>query len=144
MRREWLVALILSKKIRLVAEGISPDTATKLRGAWAIYDTIRRHDAAKARELRNRYGYRRFLELGILCVQYDISPADAIDHLESELSNAAMRMQIINAYDSRAEWERQVYGMLKIGEKLVTAYDIPDKWREWVKRGKELQNETGG
>ena len=137
-RQEWLCAMILAKKIRPGADIISQDTATKLRGAWAIYETLRHYDAKKARELRNKYGYRRFLEMGALWMQYEFSADAAIDHLESELSNGAMKMQIIDAHDPLPEWRRKCYGMLKTGEKLVSSYDMPDDFKGWVKQGNEL------
>jgi hypothetical protein len=137
MRREWLVAMVLAK-FRHEADFVSPDTATKLRGAWAIYETLRHHSPSKARELRGKYGYRRFLEMGALWLRYEFSAEDAIDHMESELSTAAMKMQIIDAHDEAPEWKRKAGGILKYCGIIATSYDAPAEWREWARRGMEL------
>ena len=143
MRREWLAALVLGRKSRLVATNISQDTATKLRGAWAIYCTLRHYNAARARELRNRYGYRRFLDMGALWMRYEFSPEAAIDHLESELSNAAMTMQIISTHDPRPEWWHHSVGAYKTIFKLTTDLDVDAEISAWAKQGVELMQRKG-
>jgi hypothetical protein len=136
-RNEWLTALILANRLRLKADSVSEDTATKLRAAWAIFTALRHHDAIKARELRSRYGYRRFVEMGALWIRYEFAPAQAVDHLESDLSNTAMTMQIIDCHDPRPEWYRKAQGMIKQSEVIFTSYDAPDDFKKLIKPVRE-------
>ena len=137
-RHEWLTAMICAKKTAAWRDaGISENIADKLRGGWAIYETLRNHNPIKARELRQKYSYRRFLDMGIGWIKYEFEPAQAIDHLESELSNAAMTMQIIDAHDPRPEWYRRAQGMIKQSEVIFTSYDAPEEFKQLVKPVRE-------
>jgi len=133
-RHEWLTAMICAKKTAAWRDAeISENIADKLRGGWAIYEALRKHDPAKARELRQKYSYRRFLDMGIGWTRYEFDPAQAIDHLESDLSNSAMTMQIIDAHDPRPEWLRKAQGMVKQSQVIFTSLDAPDEFKALIK-----------
>jgi hypothetical protein len=142
MRREWLVALILSRKSSTwrTIDGMTEKIADKLRAGWVIYAAIRHHNAPRARELRNTYGYRRFMEMGALWVRYEFETEQAIDHLTSDLSTTAMTMQIIDAHDPRPEWFRRAQGMVKQSEVIFTSYDAPEDFKALIKPVLEYLN----
>jgi hypothetical protein len=144
MRREWLVAMILAKKTATWRNlQIEQDTRDKLVAGWAIYAAIRAQDARSARELRNRYNYRRFMEMGRLWVQWEFTVEQAIDHLKSELSTRAMVMQIIGAHDPRPEWFRHSVGAYHTISKLITDLDTDAEIIAWAKQGKKLFERKG-
>ncbi len=128
MRREWLVALILARKSSAWREiGVPEKVADKLRAGWAIYNTLRHYDARKARELRNKYSYRRFMEMGALWVRYEFSPEQAVDHMESDLTISGMTMQIIDVHDPTPEWLRKARSTSKAWDVVATS-DAPEEW----------------
>ena len=90
---QWAVAAIVSRRhIRVTTE--TDDTMTQLRGAYRMLEFIREYYPAKARELRKRYGYSRFYDLYKEWQRFELAPDICIEHLESDLSNAAMVMPV--------------------------------------------------
>jgi len=127
---QWITALICRRTRGAARDmNISQDTRDKLSAAWMVYETIRAHDAQKARTLRKRYGYRRFLDAGAMMARYDITPLEVAEHIESQLSNAAMQHAMIDAHDPQPEWWRKLYSVNAMAEKIATAYDVPDATR---------------
>ena len=143
MRREWLVAMILAKADTCRELQINQDTRDNLVAGWAIYTAIRAQDARSARELRSKYNYRRFMEMGRLWVRWEFTVEQAIDHLKSELSTRAMVMQIIGAHDPRPEWFRHSVGAYHTISKLITDLDTDAEIVAWAKQGKELFERHG-
>lgn len=144
MRREWLVALILARKSSAWREiGVPEKVADKLRAGWAIYNTLRHYDARKARELRNKYSYRRFMEMGALWVKYEFEPEQAISHLESDLTISGMTMQIIDAHSPYCEWQRKAFGLSKSLDVIAAIDDAPAEWRELAEQARKLLQKYG-
>lgn len=141
--KQWLVAMIISwKNIRV--DSCSDDTMTQLRGAWYMYRFIRQYYPAKARELRKRYGYSRFYELYKEWCRFEIAPDICIEHLESDLSNAAMVEQVKDIHDPREEWERRAGGWYKSFDKFAhVAYGAPQWFTDWVRDSRDLFRENG-
>ena len=141
--RQWACAAIVSRKgIRVNSE--SEDTMTQLRGAYRMLEFIRQYYPAKARELRKRYGYSRFYDLYKEWSRYELAPDICIEHLESDLSNAAMVMQVQDVHDPRPEWMRNaftIYG--KISKLVQVSYDSPDWFRSWASDTEKLFKEKG-
>jgi len=141
--KQWAAAMVVSKK-HIRVNSVSDDTATQLRGAWLMWDFLRHWDAAKARELRRQYGYSRFYELFLQFHKFEMSPDVCVEYLESDLSNTAMTMQIIDHHDQREEWERNaitIYG--KVTKLARVAYGAPEWFVEWVKDTERLFKEQG-
>ena len=139
MRQRWLVALIVSKKAdtcRLL--NISQDTKDQLRAAWAIYATIRAQDARRARELRIRHSYRRFVELGRLWLKYEFGVDDMAAYLDSEMSIAATVMQIEDIHNPLPEWQRKAINVCRWAQVIATSYDAPDDVRAWAADGEKI------
>ena len=139
--KQWLVAMIVTE--RAVRVG-SDDTMTQLRGAWYMYRFIRQYYPAKARELRKRYGYSRFYDLYKEWQRFELAPDICIEHLESDLSNAAMVMQVQDVHDPRPEWMR---GAQMIYNKVVklteVSYDGEAWFTDWAKSTRDLFREKG-
>jgi hypothetical protein len=139
--KQWTVAAMLSKRsIRLR----SIHTETKLKGAWIMFEFIRHYYPAKARELRKGYGYSRFYDLYKEWIRYELAPDICIEHIESDLSNAAMVMQVVDAHDQRSEWERNavtIYG--KVSKLVQVSYDAPEWFRDWASETEKLFKEKG-
>ena len=144
-RHEWLTAMICAKNTAAWREiGMSENIADKLRAGWAIFEALRQYNPCKARELRNRYSYRRFVDMGAGWVKYEFEAAAAIDHMESELSNAAMVMQIIDAHDPKPEWQRNAYTIYgKVSKLVQVSYDSPQWFRDWAGYTERLFKERG-
>jgi len=141
--KQWLVAMITTLK-RIRVNSVSQDTETQLRGAWYMYTFIRYYDPRKARELRKRYGYSRFYDLYKEWQRFELAPDICIEHLESDLSNAAMVMQVQDVHDPREEWERNaftIYG--KVSKLVQVAYNAPDWFYEWAMATDKLFKEKG-
>jgi hypothetical protein len=133
--KQWLCALIVYKKgIRVNSD----DTMTQLRGAWRLYEFIREYYPARARELRQEYGYSRFYELYTEWKKYEFSADVCIDHLTSDLSNRAMVLQAQDVHDPLPEWRRKFDSMCKYGDVIFTSYDAPEDVRAWAGEGKRL------
>ena len=141
--RQWVTACIVSKRsIRVTTE--TDDTMTQLRGAYRMLEFIRQYYPAKARELRKRYGYSRFYDLYKEWNRFELAPDICIEHLESDLSNAAMVMQVQDVHDPREEWERNaftIYG--KVSKLVQVAYNAPDWFYEWAMATDKLFKEKG-
>jgi hypothetical protein len=141
--KQWVCAAVVSRRhIRLGSE--SDDTLTKLRGAYFLYFLIRNHYPAKARELRKAYGYSRFYEVYKKWNSYEFSPDECIEYLESDLSNDAMAMQIVDIHDGRDEWERKSYGIYRTVAKFTdVAFGAPEWFTNWAKDTRELFEANG-
>ena len=141
--RQWVAACIVSKRsIRVTTE--SDDTMTQLRGAYRMLEFIRQYYPAKARELRKRYGYSRFYDLYKEWQRFELAPDICIEHLESDLSNAAMVMQVQDVHDPLPEWQRKAGGWYKSFDKLAhVAYGAPEWFVDWVKDSRDLFREKG-
>ena len=140
---KWACAAIVSKRnVRVNSE--SEDTMTQLRGAYRMLEFIRQYYPAKARELRKRYGYSRFYDLYKEWCRFELAPDICIEHLESDLSNAAMVMQVQDAHDPRPEWMR---GAQMIYNKVVklteVSYDGEEWFTDWAKSTRDLFREKG-
>ena len=140
--RQWAVAAIVSRQhIRVTTE--SDDTMTQLRGAYRMLEFIRQYYPAKARELRKRYGYSRFYDLYKLR-SYDLSPDDCVEFLESDMSNAAMVMLVVDKHDPLPEWRR---GAKTIYNKVVkfteVSYDGEEWFINWAKDTRDLFKKNG-
>ena len=139
--KQWLVAMIVTE--RAVRVG-SDDTMTQLRGAWYMYRFIRQYYPAKARELRKRYGYSRFYDLYKEWQRFELAPDICIEHLESDLSNAAMVMQVQDVHDPRPEWMRgaqMIYN--KVSKIVEVSYDGEQWFTDWAKSTRDLFREKG-
>ena len=141
--RQWVVACIVSKRsVRVTTE--SEDTMTQLRGAYLMFEFIRHYYPAKARELRKRYGYSRFYDLYKEWRRFELAPDICIEHLESDLSNAGMVMQVQDIHDPREEWERRAGGWYKSFDKFArVAYGAPEWFTDWVRDSRDLFREKG-
>ena len=141
--RQWVVACIVSKRsVRVTTE--SEDTMTQLRGAYLMFEFIRHYYPAKARELRKRYGYSRFYDLYKEWRRFELAPDICIEHLESDLSNAGMVMQVQDIHDPREEWERRAGGWYKSFDKFAhVAYGAPEWFTDWVRDSRDLFRENG-
>ena len=141
--RQWVVACIVSKRsVRVTTE--SEDTMTQLRGAYLMFEFIRHYYPAKARELRKRYGYSRFYDLYKEWRRFELAPDICIEHLESNLSNAGMVMQVQDIHDPREEWERRAGGWYKSFDKFAhVAYGAPEWFTDWVRDSRDLFRENG-
>jgi muconolactone delta-isomerase len=137
-RHEWITAaicakLLSSRQFRHAAESGLPteDTASKMAAGYAIYTAIRAQDARRARELRRRYNYRRFLEMGALWTRYESFDADtAAEYMELDLSNAAMCEFIKDRHDPSPQWMRTVEKIYPRIQKLTQDHDgMPDDLR---------------
>jgi hypothetical protein len=143
-RHEWLTAMICAKKTAAWRDiGMSENIADKLRAGWAIFEALRKYDPCKARELRSRYSYRRFVDMGAGWVKYEFEAAAAIDHMESELSNGAMVMAIRSAHDLHPEWYWHAQGAYKTIDKLITDLDTDPEIITWAKQGVEIMKRKG-
>jgi hypothetical protein len=141
--RQWVTACIVSRKgIRVTTE--SEDTMTQLRGAWRMLEFIRQYYPAKARELRKKYGYSRFYDLYKEWQRFELAPDICIEHLESDLSNVAMVMQVQDVHDPRPEWMRgaqMIYN--KVNKFVEVSYDGEQWFTDWAKSTRELFREKG-
>jgi len=139
--KQWLVAMIVTE--RAVRVG-SDDTMTQLRGAWYMYRFIRQYYPAKARELRKRYGYSRFYDLYKEWQRFELAPDICIEHLESDLSNAAMVMQVQDVHDPRPEWMRGAQMIYNKVSKIVEVSYGGEQWfTDWAKSTRDLFREKG-
>jgi len=140
--RQWACAAIVSRRnIRVTTE--SDDTMTQLRGAWRMLEFIREFYPAKARELRKRYGYSRFYDLYKL-LSYDLSPDDCVEFLESDMSNAAMVMLVVDKHDPLPEWRRNAQTIYNKVVKLTeVSYDGEQWFTDWAKSTRDLFREKG-
>ena len=141
--KQWLVAMITTLK-RIRVNSVSQDTETQLRGAWYMYTFIRYYDPRKARELRKRYGYSRFYDLYKEWQRFELAPDICIEHLESDLSNAAMVMQVQDVHDPRPEWMRgaqMIYN--KVSKIVEVSYDGEQWFTDWAKSTRDLFREKG-
>lgn len=139
--KQWLVAMIVTERAVRVS---SDDTMTQLRGAWYMYRFIRQYYPAKARELRKRYGYSRFYDLYKEWQRFELAPDICIEHLESDLSNAAMVMQVQDVHDPRPEWMRgaqMIYN--KVSKIVEVSYDGEQWFTDWAKSTRDLFREKG-
>ena len=140
---QWACAAIVSRKgIRVTTE--SDDTMTQLRGAYRMLEFIRQYYPVKARELRKRYGYSRFYELYKEWCRFEFAPDICIEHLESDLSNAAMVMQVQDVHDPRPEWMRgaqMIYN--KVSKIVEVSYDGEQWFTDWAKSTRDLFREKG-
>ena len=140
--KQWFVAMIISRK-NVRVNLCSDDTMTQLRGAWRMLDFIREYYPAKARELRKRYGYSRFYDLYKLR-SYDLSPDDCVEFLESDMSNAAMVMQVVDKHDPLPEWRRNAQTIYNKVVKLTeVSYDGEQWFTDWAKSTRDLFREKG-
>ena len=141
--RQWACAAIVTRKsIRVTSE--SEDTMTQLRGAYRMLEFIREYYPAKARELRKRYGYSRFYDLYKEWTRYELAPDICIEHLESDLSNAAMVMQVVDAHDTRPEWMRNAQTIYnKVTKITEVSYDGEAWFTDWAKSTRDLFREKG-
>jgi len=141
--RQWACAAIVSRKgIRVTTE--SDDTMTQLRGAYRMLEFIRQYYPAKARELRKRYGYSRFYDLYKKWQRFELAPDICIEHLESDLSNAAMVMQVVDAHDPLPEWRRNAQTIYNKVVKLTeVSYDGEQWFTDWAKSTRDLFREKG-
>ena len=141
--RQWVTACIVSKRsIRVTTE--SDDTMTQLRGAYRMLEFIRQYYPVKARELRKRYGYSRFYDLYKEWQRFELAPDICIEHLESDLSNAAMVMQVQDVHDPRPEWMRgaqMIYN--KVSKIVEVSYDGEQWFTDWAKSTRDLFREKG-
>ena len=141
--RQWACAAIVSRKgIRVTTE--SDDTMTQLRGAYRMLEFIRQYYPAKARKLRKRYGYSRFYDLYKEWQRFELAPDICIEHLESDLSNAAMVMQVQDVHDPRPEWMRgaqMIYN--KVSKIVEVSYDGEQWFTDWAKSTRDLFREKG-
>lgn len=142
---EWATAFVCYRLTRArqlsrrVAElGISEDTGNKLTAAWLVFLQIREYDARKARELRRRYNYRRFVEMGGWWTRYEFPHHVAVEHLESDKSNAEMVAEIRNTHDQSPAWERTLIGLYKPFNFLSSTVSLPHDVKEWVEQGKKI------
>ena len=141
--KQWLVAMIITLK-RIRVNSVSQDTETQLRGAWYMYTFIRYYDPRKARELRKRYGYSRFYDLYKEWQRFELAPDICIEHLESDLSNAAMVMQVVDAHDTRPEWMRGAQAIYnKVNKFVEVSYDGEQWFTDWAKSTRDLFREKG-
>ena len=139
--KQWLVAMIVTD--RAVRVG-SDDTMTQLRGAWYMYRFIRQYYPVKARELRKRYGYSRFYDLYKEWSRFELAPDICIEHLESDLSNAGMVMQVQDVHDPRPEWMRGAQMIYNKVSKIVdVSYDGEQWFTDWAKNTRDLFREKG-
>ena len=140
---KWACAAIVSKRnVRVNSE--SEDTMTQLRGAYRMLEFIRQYYPAKARELRKRYGYSRFYDLYKEWQRFELAPDICIEHLESDLSNAAMVMQVQDVHDPRPEWMRgaqMIYN--KVSKIVEVSYDGEQWFTDWAKSTRDLFREKG-
>lgn len=141
--RQWACAAIVSRRnIRVTTE--TDDTMTQLRGAWRMLEFIREYYPAKARELRKRYGYSRFYDLYKEWTRYELAPDICIEHLESDLSNAAMVMQVQDVHDPRPEWMRNAQTIYnKLTKITEVSYDGEAWFTDWAKSTRDLFREKG-
>ena len=141
--RQWVVACIVSKRsVRVTTE--SEDTMTQLRGAYLMFEFIRHYYPAKARELRKRYGYSRFYDLYKEWRRFELAPDICIEHLESNLSNAAMVMQVQDVHDPLPEWRRNAQTIYNKVVKLTeVSYDGEAWFTDWAKSTRDLFREKG-
>ena len=141
--RQWAVAAIVSKRnVRVNSE--SEDTMTQLRGAYRMLEFIRQYYPAKARELRKRYGYSRFYDLYKEWQRFELAPDICIEHLESDLSNAAMVMQVQDIHDPRPEWMRGAQAIYNKVNKFVEVSYYGEAWfTDWAKSTRDLFREKG-
>lgn len=139
--KQWVTAcVVVERGIRVGSD----DTMTQLRGAWYMYRFIRHYYPQKVRELRKRYGYSRFYDLYKEWQRFELAPDICIEHLESDLSNAAMVMQVQDAHDPLPEWQRKAGGWYKSFDKLArVAYGAPEWFTDWVKDSRDLFREKG-
>ena len=109
-----------------------------------MYRFIRQYYPAKARELRKRYGYSRFYDLYKEWQRFELAPDICIEHLESDLSNAAMVMQVKDVHDPRPEWlrgARMIYN--KVSKIVEVSYDGEQWFTDWAKSTRDLFREKG-
>ena len=145
MRQRWLVALIVSKNTDTCRFlNIPQDIKDQLRAAWAIYTAIRAQDARRAKELRIRHSYRRFVELGRLWLKYEFPVDDMCAYLDSEMSIRATVMQIEDIHNPLPEWERKAAGMYRWAQVIATSYDAPDDVRAWAAEGEKIMKRYTG
>jgi hypothetical protein len=141
--KQWVCAAVVSRRCTRV-NSVSEDTMTQLRGAWSMYTFIRAYHPARARAARSQYGYSRFYELYLQWRQFEFAADICLDHLESDLSNAGMVMQIRDVHDPRDEWERKSYGIYKSLIKFSqVAYGAPIWFQVWAKETRELFEANG-
>ena len=140
---QWACAAIVSKRnVRVNSE--SEDTMTQLRGAYRMLEFIRQYYPAKARELRKNYGYSRFYDLYKEWNRFELAPDICIEHLESNLSNAAMVMQVVDAHDPRPEWYRGAQAIYnKVNKFVEVSYDSEQWFADWAKSTRDLFREKG-
>jgi hypothetical protein len=142
--KQWTVAAIISIRLKSGVCGIGDDTMTKLRGAWQMYQFIRQYRPAQARQLRKAYGYSRFYDLYKEWSRYEFDADTCIEHLTSDLSNAAMVMQIVDTCDPREEWERNAAAVYKRVFKLAAVnYGAPEWFCNWARDTKDIFERNG-
>lgn len=117
--------------------GTSRDTVERMAAGYAIFDTLRKQDHRRAWEIRRRYNYGRFVEMGAVWMRYEFPPVDAMEYLESDLSDSAMVAEITDRHDPNPEWKRRFFGLSKNVLKLVDD-DAPEPIKEWARAGSEL------
>jgi len=143
--REWTVCRLLSRKDSATWRElpITEDNRQRMRAAWVILELINKNNPAEALTIRRKYGHRRVLEAGALWKQYEnFSVDDLTEHIKSNLSTSAMKMQIIDAHSPYCEWQRKAFGLSKTLD-VIAASDAPAEWRELAEQARKLLQKYG-
>lgn len=133
----WQVAAIAYKTVgarefgateRLAdAIGRSTDVVENLAKAYRLFVILLDSDLGRnrARELRRKHPYTRFLTVFEAWQEYEFSVEDIIDWLENfEGGNKALAAEIENKHGA-PEWERRAHATYRQAQKMVNDFGAP-------------------